>query len=258
MNVRSWIEVTDQSGWHKEFPIRKKLVHLGSGPENDVVLQSKQPGAGAPIARRHIQLVATAENASVYRLINLGVESVTLDGKSLEPRAAANVSDRGHLRLGEYDLVFRFNVLAGEGTGGPRFAGWDAGVGTGAISSDVIGVKLFMPETTLRPDHPIEGVLTIRNQGDAPGVQFILDLEGLETQDYEIGPGPILFPNAQKQVFVRLYHPRKPYPPVGEHVVHVVVTAPDDYPGQRAVAPLTVQIVPFYQHELRFVDGVAE
>ena len=83
--------------------------------------------------------------------------------------------------------------------------------------------------------------------------EFQIELEGLEEDNYEMGPGPILFPNAEKEVFLRLHHPRKSHPPAGEHQIHIRASAPDAYPGQSAVEPRQVNILPYYDHTLRLL-----
>jgi hypothetical protein len=89
--------------------------------------------------------------------------------------------------------------------------------------------------------------------GDKPGVQFRIQLLGLRSDCYEMGPGPILFPGAEKQVPLRIHHPRGPDPAAGEYRITVRVSAPDAYPGQRAEAAATIRVAPFYLHALRFV-----
>jgi hypothetical protein len=114
-----------------------------------------------------------------------------------------------------------------------------------------IGIALDLPEATLDLDGTLEGTVTVRNQGDRPGVQFWLSLEGLDPEDYEMGPGPILFPNAERQVLLRLSHPHKPYPPAGPHQITVRAVAPSAYPDQAAEASQTIQVAPYYSHELQ-------
>lgn len=124
-------------------------------------------------------------------------------------------------------------------------------------TSDVIGVDLSLSGTALGPNSPLEGVIKVRNLGDQTGVQFKLTVEGLAAENYSIGPGPILFPNAEREVPLRLYHPQKPEPLAGEHRIQIHATAPNEYPGERATASQVIQILPFYRHRLQMlnVDG---
>ena len=93
----------------------------------------------------------------------------------------------------------------------------------------------------------------MRNQGNMPGAQMRLELEGLPSEYFEMGPGPLLFPNAEKDVLLRLEHPRKPDPPAGEYRITIRATAPNAYPEQSAQVSKTIQILPYYRHELQFV-----
>jgi hypothetical protein len=89
--------------------------------------------------------------------------------------------------------------------------------------------------------------------GDRAAVQFKIELEGLDPDSYEIGPGPVLFPNAEKTVTFRLRHPKRPYPPAGPHRITFHVTAPDAYPDERATISQEVEVAPFYRHKTRVV-----
>jgi hypothetical protein len=98
---------------------------------------------------------------------------------------------------------------------------------------------------------PLEGAVTVRNLGDKTGVQFQLQAEGLEPDCVEIGPAPILFPNAEKEVFFRVRHPQAARPPAGEFRFRIRATAPTAYPGESTTAATVIQVEPFYSHELR-------
>jgi hypothetical protein len=120
-------------------------------------------------------------------------------------------------------------------------------------ASEVIGLKLFLPQTSLYPGQTIEGTVTVQNLGEQPGVQFRLELEGLEPDCYTLGPGPILFPNAARDIPLRLRHPQEPKPQAGKHRISIRALAPDAYPGQSAVVSQVLDIAPYYKHRLRFL-----
>jgi hypothetical protein len=256
MNQLGWVLISDSEGWSKEFPLQKNLIHIGSAAGNDIVLESSR---GRGVAPRHLQLIAVGAGA-VYRAINLGDTDI-LRGEqgeeAVSPRNAVSLGDGDRLSVGDFGLVFKFSGTGGEpGWGGVERASAYASSGestAGGEISSVIGLRLAMPAMTLHPDHPLEGTVTVRNQGDQPGVQFKLELEGFEPDCYEIGSGPILFPNVEKGVFLRLHHPRRPAPAVGQHRIQICATAPEAYPGERATVIRDIQVLPFYKHELRLV-----
>jgi hypothetical protein len=254
MNQLGWVQITDSDGWRKEFPLQKNLVHIGSAASNDIVLDSSR---GMGVAPRHLQLVAASGGAH-YRAINLGDTDI-LRGEQgetvISPRSAVSLSDGDLLRVGDFDLVFKLSTAGGAPAWGdldraPAHAGAAEHTFSGEQSS-VIGLQLSMPAMALHPDHPLEGTVTVRNQGDQPGVQFMLELEGIEPDCYEIGSGPILFPNVEKGVFLRVFHPRRPVPAAGKHRIQICATAPEAYPGERATVIRDIQVLPFYKHELR-------
>jgi hypothetical protein len=224
------IEVIDRDGWHKEYRLNKAILHIGSDPRNDIVLEG---GRGQGIEPRHAQLIA-ASGSRAYRLVNLGSNHIVLDpssGRYLPPRGAVEIYDGARIQIGEYTLAFSI----------------EAGL------SNSIGLRLQLQNAELTPDALLEGIVTVQNAGDVPGVQFKFSVEGLPPDCYEIGPGPVLFPGAQKDVMLKLRHPRRPHPPAGAHAVTVRATATDAYPGEVAVVSHRVTIAPFFNHRLTLV-----
>lgn len=275
------IEVLDKEGWRQQVVLpAQRLIQIGSAEQNDVVLA---PGRGTGVAPRHLQLLElpTATDPTDapprFRLINLtdqGVAQVTPaaegERQRLLPRSTADVGDGAQVRVGDFELVLHLAAPAAAAAAeaqaavatrtqapaaraeaveeAPAASGPQPAADVHASAN--IGIELDLPDTQLELDHALEGTVTVRNQGDQPGVQFWLSLEGLDPQAYEMGPGPILFPNAERQVLLRLSHPREPYPPAGPHQITVRAIAPAAYPDQAAEASQTIQIAPFYRHEL--------
>lgn len=276
------IRVTDREGWRREFPVTKRLIYIGSDPRNDVVLEASR---GTGVAPRHLQIVFAQGDPPKCRVINLGSTDVLFASRSdgregaaaaeggvLSPRSALDVDDGDGLTVGDFRLALEIappgswaveealgGVPVGEPVGAqaradaPVAVQQDRGAEISDRSSEVIGLKLYLRQTVLSPGRPVEGMITVHNMGDQPGVQFRLELEGLEQDCYEVGPAPILFPNAAKDVPLRLHHPQKPDPPAGKRRISIRALAPDAYPGQSAVVSQVLDIAPYYSHRLRFV-----
>lgn len=257
MNQLGWVQITDRHGWHNEFLLDKRLIHIGSAGGNDIVLDTMRGGGVAP---RHLQLIAGADGQH-YRAINLGDSDILVEGMeqaSVSPRSAVQIADGERLRLGDFVLEFHLTGMV-PGSSMP-VVGREAAA-TGVVYGDtttraqeasaVIGLGLSLPATELHPDRPLEGIVTVQNLGDEPGVQFILELEGMELDCYELGPGPILFPSVEKGVYLRLHHPRRPEPVAGRYPIRISATAPEAYPGEVTVLTREIQILPYYRHELR-------
>ncbi len=282
------IRVIDKDGWRKTFRPQKAIVHIGSAPGNDVVLESWR---GEGLAPRHLQLIALPEG---YRLVNLGDSDISLggaDGRVISPRSVADVGPGDTITVGDFTFAF------GDREERPVVAQASAPVVERPVSappadepappsppspprpveepqpdlveeekagepesqSDVIGLDFLLPQTELTPGRSLEGTVMVSNRGEQTGVQFKLRVTGLGDEHYEIGPGPILFPNAEREVPLRLHHPQSSRPPAGPHRITVHATAPTEYPGERATASQTVQIAPFYRHTLRLtIDGETE
>lgn len=237
MNPISKVEVTDREGWCKEFRLSKTIIHIGGDARNDIVLD-REGSRGA--AAQHAQLITLAEG---YRLINLSGAEIILGAsgeRSVGPQASVDIADGDQLAIGEYTIVL-------------GSSGGIASLIAEASTSAAIGLSLFMSHTELSVGRPIDGSVMVRNLGDKPGAQFIMDVEGLEPDSYDIGPGPILYPNAEKEVLFRFRHPQRPVPLAGKHRVSIRVSTPEAYPGQDAVVTQEITILPFCSHRLRLV-----
>jgi pSer/pThr/pTyr-binding forkhead associated (FHA) protein len=236
--MEPYIVVTNQDGWRKEFLLESNLIYIGSALDNDIVLAMEQ---GRGVSPRHIQLIAMPGG---YRAVNLGETNILTGDQELEPRFAVDVADGTEFRVGDFGIIFHFDEV----------------IGTSSVTSTkAIGVGIALPRPViLIPEQPVEGSVLVRNAGTESGVQFMIQVEGLEETDYEIGPGPILFPNAEKAVFLRLHHPRRPTPPAGAHRIRIRASAPEAYPGQSAVESLEVEIRPYHQHTLHLLGEEQE
>jgi hypothetical protein len=277
MDARSKVSITDKDGWLKEFPLQKPLIHVGSDPRNDIVLEVAR---GEGVVPRHLQLIAMPGRG--YRAINLNEADVLLGeagDRVLLPHSVIDIADGECVRLGQYRLVFHLNAepvalnpqqpspvmpatSAGPGLVAPRIDVPPVTSGRPAPSAPVaaaveaekasatIGLKLSLPQAVLDPACPLEGAVTVRNLGKEPGVQFKLGVEGLDSDCYEIGPGPILFPGVEKGVYLRLYHPRRPGLAAGRHEICVNATAPDAYPGESVTVCREIEVLPYFKHSL--------
>jgi len=258
MAQRGTVEVIDKGGWSRSFPLNKNILHIGSDARNDIVIETWH---GAGLAARHLQLVPSPTSGLGYRLVNMGTTEVLLGPngeRSLLPRAAIDLADGDVVRLGELMFIFRSDgasvvtTAATPSANGNRAAPV-AGVATAAAvaarKGNPIGLSLTLPQSLLTPGQPIDGAITVKNQGDKSGVQFKIEVEGFDSDAYELGPAPILFPDVEKQVLFRLRHPQKPNPPAGDRRLTIRVTAPA-YPGEVATVSQVIQIAPHIKHSL--------
>ena len=233
------IEVTDKTGWSKAFTLQKTIAYVGADARNDIVLD---PDRGAGVSPRHLQLISVANG---FRMINMGDTEVRLGANAerlVAPRAFLEITSGDRVQVGDFILV----VQSGGGAGGP--GGRDADG-----NSKSIGLTMQLAQTRLDVDKPLQGAVVVRNWGIKAGVQFTLEVEGLDPACLEIGPGPLLFPNAEKEVVFKVHHPRAAKPPAGDYRIRIRATAPAAYPGEAAVVSQVIQLLPFYSHKLRVV-----
>lgn len=242
MSQESRIEVINRDGWHKEYPLQKGIVYIGSAPTNDIVLSGTH---GVGVAPLHAQLIAATGGEGGYKLVNLSDQDIQLGSAGdelLSPRAVMGMPDGATIRLGEFTLVFR-------GSGGGGYAGFSNGSG-----SQNIGLRIALPQTRLAPHQILEGAITIRNLGGKTGARFDVILEGFDEGCFEIEPGPLLSSGAEKDISFRLYH-QGTKPLAGEWTFVIRAMAAKAYPGEQAQIFQTVEVLPHYQHQARLLPA---
>jgi hypothetical protein len=246
------IEVIDSDGWRKEYPLEKNLIYIGGAVGNDIVLNAAR---GDGVAARHIQLIPGSSNGG-YRLVNLNNQPLELNGgqgATLPPFGVADIVDQQQIKIGGFTLIFHGDSRPG----GMNAAFNGLAAAGGPVSeqkqSKSIELGLSLPTTVLSPDQPLNGKVILRNIGDSAGVQFNLELEGFESQTYELEPGPILFPNAEAELALRLHHPRGPEMLAGRHRITIRATAPMAYPNEFAEVTRAIEIMPYFSHKLRLI-----
>jgi hypothetical protein len=231
------VEVINRMGWRKDFVLDKPIIQIGCDARNDIVLDD---GTQSSVAARHAQLLPSSVNQSGLRLINLSDQPIALLGPeegvlaaaaTIAPRTSGEIASGDRVRIGEFTLIFH---------GGEQ-------------RSEVVKLSVETNGKTLAPDRPLTGNLTIHHVGNKAAVQFKIELEGLPPDAYEIGPGPVLFPNAEKQVGFTLNHSNGAYPPAGTQRITFHVSAPDAYPGERASVTHEIEVAPVYRHKMRVV-----
>jgi hypothetical protein len=236
------IVVTDREGWRKEFPLAKSIIHVGSAPNNEIVLDAVR---GQGVASRHVQIIATAQGA---RVVNIGNSAITIGAtaqNTAQPLAVVDIPTGEVIHIGDYTLTIQTN---GNGVRGVSGASQSGPISTGGLG--VIGLRTSFPKTQLWPDKPLEGTVLVRNLGDKSGAQFKLEIEGLEPSCLEIGPGPVLFPGAEKPLTLKLLHSKRCSPPAGDYRIQIRATAPTAYPDASSTVTQVIQIMPYYHYRL--------
>lgn len=237
------LEVIDKNGWRKIVPLPpKSIVHLGSHAENDIILTDEHGQGVAPL---HAQIIAPTNDRAGYQLVNLSETDIALGAggeQSLPARTSMDLTDGTTFRIGDFTLVFR---------GGGGYFGGPIG-----RQSANIGLQLRLEQTKLAPGQAIDGWVTVRNRGQQTGVQFEVELEGLDTACFDLEPGPLLSSGAEKEIFLRIYH-RGPKPTSGDCKISVKAIAPKSYRGEQVMVSQMVEVMPYFRHAARLLrpDG---
>lgn len=237
---RNWLEVVDSDGWRKKYPLEKNIVYIGRHPRNDIVLEGDR---GTHVADLHAQLIA-ANGGADYQLVNLADVNIAIgpDGnQTLPPHTVINIADQETFFLGEFTLIF-------------HSVGPSPGRTIDTKSSQNIGLSLSISQTRLAPNRSLDGLIKVSNLGERTGVKFDLELEGLDTDCYDIEPGPLLSAGAEQDVLIRLHH-RGTTPDAGPVKITIYATAPRAYPAELATISQVIEVMPYYHHELKLLPG---
>lgn len=237
MSFESRVDVVNHHGWHKSFVLQKNIVHIGSDERNDIVLFGSPDSVVAP---RHAQLLPSPINRHGFRLINLADQPIEMWPRQLPPDAEPRIlapRDSADIVGGDCAQIGTFKL---------KFHGGDQ-------VSDLLAIRVSMQGTLLSEDAPIHGMITVYHRGNQVGVQLKIEIDGVDPADMEMVPGPVLFPDTEKEIPFVIHHSRKSFPPAGEHQLIFHVTAPDVYPDERASVAQTIEVAPFYHHTLRML-----
>ncbi len=243
MTASASVEIVDRNrqNWRQAVALQKAIAYIGSAPGVDVPLESR---AGTPIDPRHIQLLPGP--AGGYRVVNLGRAEIFVGGRGLQQYSVADLPPGGSLQIGDYTLT-----LLGASPNGHSAPAPSVDAGRRPAGARSIQLRLNLSDLEIAVARPLEGSVTVGNAGEQASVQFRLDVLGWPPDCVEIGPGPLLFPGAEKEVSFRLYHPRSPRYPAGEHTVLIRATAPAAYPAEAAEVTLRPRLAAYYNHVLR-------
>jgi hypothetical protein len=250
------LQVIDRSGWTKSFSLEKALLMVGTASYNDIVLPD-EPGSG--VAPVHLQVMRPALEVGRIRVVNLASSACALvkapHSSASAPRSSAstpeavslfpdqagsapaeNIPVAGSasiemesgdtLILGGFRLVFSLRMLNGIAL---------------STRSENIGIRLEFPNRTLRPGKGLAGQITVINFGSQKRCQFELELEGLPQDCYQIEPAPILFPNSDERLQIRLLH-RCTHPAGGLQKIWLHAVAAAAYPTEELTLPFELDI----------------
>jgi hypothetical protein len=231
------LTITERDGWAKNIHLQKSVVKIGSSPLCDVQLTS--PG----IAPLHLQVFYNHDLPTGCRVVNLGgalrIRNQT-ERQLLPTLALADLQDGHEIRLGEFTIEFNLPMTGGV-----------------VQTSRSIEATVLFSDPVLRPDYPLEGLLTVKNLGSEKTCQPHVDLSGLPEDCYRIDPIPLIYPSAQEDVRIQLFH-KSTHPAAGQTEILLTVTALASYPGERLVIRQGIYVSPVFKQELEIIDDMAQ
>jgi|GEM_PF-1971140 len=229
------IKIVDINGWSKLFEVKKAITQLGSASTVDIQLLTNS------IAPLQLQILANPSLPTGCRIVNMSEMLEVRRNNSefqLESHKFFDINSGDELQLGEYKLVFVLPLTAVQ-----------------QQASNIIGATIVFQDTILQPYLSLDGLLTIKNCGKKDACQFQVEIAGLPEDCCRIDPIPLLYPGAQEDVRIRLFH-KICYPQAGYQNLLISVKAPETYPGEAVVIRQGIYVAPVFSHTIEITDSI--
>ncbi len=228
--------ISQENGFKKQLQVEKAITRIGSSPANDIQLNSPY------ISAFHLQILYAQEMPDRCQVVNLAAEALAVFSKGLERFLPAFSSQElfagDEINIKGVRLLFELPLTTGT-----------------LITSHKISASLAFSEPVMRPNTILVGRITLKNDGEQPSCQFVVEISGLPADCYQIDPIPLMYPGAQEDVNVRFLH-RKSYPAAGFQSVTLSVTAPASYPGEQVSIQQGIYVLPVLEQGLDILDDM--
>jgi len=231
------LKITDENGWSKSVKLTKAITLVGRAITCDIQLNSIK------IPLIQMQILCSTDLPTGCRLVNLS-DSVVVSSNgvpaTIDQFASYDVRHQDEMGLGDYHILFELPLST-------NFV----------QKTSSMEAALSFSNAVLRPEFPLEGKLIVTNVGKRKETQFQVDLQGLPPDCYLIDPIPLLYPGAQEEIRLRLFH-KLLYPEVGIHPIFIIVTAPNSYPGEELSIAQNIYVLPVFNQKLEVLDDIAD
>ncbi len=230
------LKITEADGLTRIVKIEKAISLLGSSPTCDIHLDSPFV---API---HLQLLFSLDLPTSCRLVNLAGMVTIMRGEIDQPLPnyqRLDIQDGDVLHIGPFIIQFRSPLATTPMHTTPSFQA--------AVS---------FPRPILKPGSTLAGTLKVTNTGPCPACRFKVALHDLAPECWQMGPLPHLSNGEHHETTLTLLH-RGLAPWAGYITIEVVVSAPEDYPGEAVVIQQGVYVTQVFAQALEILDDSA-
>jgi hypothetical protein len=253
----------------------KGLVNIGSHPENDVVIPSRD------VVPFHLMIDYRQQP---YHLIPLDPNAqIMVDGSRVSGLSPVELSAGEQIQLGDTTLVIRDNdsgnaadsiaitstgalVASAPGMDLPELHEEAGSITTSpatgtfssalpyqttadAVSSDAIVLELEEIQTTVDVNQTAVYLLTVINGGPIVA-QFSVEVDGVPQEWVKINNSRLnLNEGSRRQSEIQITPPRESTSRAGGHPVRFRVTS-SNYPGEISIAPANLTINPYYEYSV--------
>ena len=227
------IRIINENDWEKAYYYDKEIIRIGSQLGCDIQLK------GQNIQPIHLQLIAAngSEDNTEVRAFADGVTLTRGEQVQYMNRAEAySLIEGDKITLGNYRIIVEF--------GNDR---------TRVRKSRSIEAELVLYKSELEMDHPISGLITLKNIGTEHACQFHMEIHGLPEDCVRAQPMPYLFPGGKGTTgFVITHLGTRPEP--GFHTMSITLTAPDDYFGEMLEFNQNIYVAPVFSNIINLTD----
>jgi hypothetical protein len=222
------VRALNSGAFVERYDLKGDLAWIGSHAANQITL------SGENIVARHAQLIPANDERRGYLLINHSQQPLALhpaktsEVQWLSPRKEAYLTAQDAFVVGNCLLVFQDDDE----------------------QSTIIQVVLTLKSTRLTTTQPLWGQIKVSYSGEKSDVDFKVTMEGVPAENYYLDQtGATLSGPGDFTVDFRLIHTKRS-PIAGKQRITLVVSAPSDYPNERASASRFIEVAPCFLHQL--------
>ncbi|MBQ6520955.1 MAG: hypothetical protein IJI14_19795, partial [Anaerolineaceae bacterium] len=227
------IRIINEKDWEKSYDFDKSIIRVGSQYNCDI--QIRETGV-APLLMQIVRN-GTAEVSYIMRFFDEGI-LITRGDQTFpsEQTVPYEVLDGDKITFGVYRMIITLeNDLSR------------------VRQTEHMRAEMFLSKSDLSPDNAISGGLLLKNLGTEKPCQFKMQINGIPEECLTSAPLPYLHPGISSSVGFVISHLRsKPAP--GFHTVSIILTAPDDYFGEKLEFNQNIYVQPVFDSDFILED----
>ena len=227
------IRIINDRDWEKSYEFDKSIIRVGSQIGSDVLIRDNDV---PPLLMQFVR----SGTVDVRNTMRFFAENVMLTRGDQSFPAEVNlpyeVLDGDKIGFNSYRMIITLE------TGSSRVR-----------QTEHIRADMFLSQLDLSPDIAISGGLLLKNLGTQRPCQFTMHITGIPEECLTSAPMPYLHPDASSSVGFMISH-LKTKPSPGFHTVSIILSAPNDYYGEKLEFNQDIYVQPVFENEMILED----